>query len=964
MGLGKSLTTIAFLHTMLEAKIFRKCCVVCPASLTNNWKREIQKWLASDGGGKTQKLHPTCIVGNSHSKNLLKNQTGKDKMKFVIKAFLHGKTISDKLLILSYEQLRNHADELAAGIDFLVLDEGHRIGGGGSQTAAVLRKFSEGRNVAGSGYSSSLSGAGGANNKGSASSAMGQQRSLLRGVARKCHDSSYPMRPKSMAMGGFPTKKLLLSGTPLQNNLDEFFALVDFLNPGCVGASEESFNQVFKKPILAGRAKQADDCARKLGAARFAYLNALTGPFLLRRTAGDVLKHLLPPMQTLVVWCGLGDEWTKKCSNNSALQLMLDLRKICYESKMHFLKALLQTMARKKQKCVLVSNFTRCLDLVEGILCELALQSKGGLASFSYERLDGSTEQKARQPMVDRFNKPVAARTCAPSCPTPSPGNSAARWYSSSTRAPEQGQTETASPENEDDTSEAHQLNPPVNFFLLSSKAGGVGLNLVGGSRLVMLDPDWNPANDAQAMRRVWRDGQKNEVFVYRLVVPGSIEECILCRQEKKEDLLHGVLSNGNGGSGGMKRKAGVTGLSLAEAKQVLPAKFKLPVIMGAAGCCVITVYAFARFFAKRGGKKASGKHRKGGKKKNLEQPGGDAVEVEKVREGHSAADSGTRSSFWYRLWLNFVDIYEQGWLKKDKKLEEMRMQEAQAYPDSYFEKKPRKRNSDTTKSGYWAQKKAKKKSGSATEEDQVVDSTTPETRPDHCEEGRQAQEQEAGSRRVSVAEPASSTTVETTGGLLVDDSFAPPKAGQDGPGAGLSAPGTGGGGKKKRKRGGAKKAATGGENANEDAVELPRGAEPSVAPRKMTAEVDATAATPGVQVADAEQNHAGQLPKTSSQQSAKSADFQPAKSAQKKRKKKKGGAANAGTPEPEQETGRPGAPVAGPVTGRAHPLGGTMVNMNKSPATPTLVSPAPTPASTPGPTPAATPKGYCGGYH
>lgn len=65
------------------------------------------------------------------------------------------------------------------------------------------------------------------------------------------------------------------------------------------------------------------------------------------------------------------------------------------------------------------------------------------------------------------------------------------------------------------------KFNDPVSgdfIFMLSSKAGGCGLNLIGANRLVMFDPDWNPANDDQAMARVWRDGQKKQCFIYRLL--------------------------------------------------------------------------------------------------------------------------------------------------------------------------------------------------------------------------------------------------------------------------------------------------------------------------------------------------------------------------------------------------------------------------------------------------------------
>jgi len=80
--------------------------------------------------------------------------------------------------------------------------------------------------------------------------------------------------------------------------------------------------------------------------------------------------------------------------------------------------------------------------------------------------------------------------------------------------------------------------------FLLSSKAGGCGLNLVGASSLIMTDPDWNPANDAQAMARVWRPGQTKKVFLYRLLCTGTIEEKIFQRQVAKLSLADTVVNS------------------------------------------------------------------------------------------------------------------------------------------------------------------------------------------------------------------------------------------------------------------------------------------------------------------------------------------------------------------------------------------------------------------------------------
>eukprot|EP00041_Stephanoeca_diplocostata_P032472 m.1040818 g.1040818 ORF g.1040818 m.1040818 type:complete len:241 (+) comp24155_c0_seq29:2718-3440(+) len=80
--------------------------------------------------------------------------------------------------------------------------------------------------------------------------------------------------------------------------------------------------------------------------------------------------------------------------------------------------------------------------------------------------------------------------------------------------------------------------------FLLSSKAGGCGLNLIGGNRLVLFDPDWNPATDKQAAARVWRDGQKRRCYVYRFLTSGTIEEKVFQRQMSKEGLQSIVVDD------------------------------------------------------------------------------------------------------------------------------------------------------------------------------------------------------------------------------------------------------------------------------------------------------------------------------------------------------------------------------------------------------------------------------------
>lgn len=134
-------------------------------------------------------------------------------------------------------------------------------------------------------------------------------------------------------------------------------------------------------------------------------------------------------------------------------------------------------------KIVLISNYTQTLDLFE------RLSRKRG---YNFVRLDGTMNIKKRGKVVESFN----------------------------------------APDSQDF------------IFLLSSKAGGCGLNLIGANRLVMFDPDWNPANDEQAMARVWRDGQKKPCFIYRFVATGSIEEKIFQRQTHKKALSNTVVDN------------------------------------------------------------------------------------------------------------------------------------------------------------------------------------------------------------------------------------------------------------------------------------------------------------------------------------------------------------------------------------------------------------------------------------
>lgn len=400
-------------------------------------------------------------------------------------AFLNGNV--RKLLIISYEMFRTNAQQLyRCDCGLIICDEGHRLKSvAGNKTVDALRRL--------------------------------------------------PCR-----------RRVILTGTPVQNDLEEFFAVCDFVVPGCFN-SLASFRAVFASPIIASRDSSASTSTKQLGEARARELGLITSKFVLRRTS-NILEKYLPPKHETAIFCRLQpsqevayEEEARRCTrdvaganlNYAPLSAITSLRKICghpallrstsdesdSESdenanecpskygnnkqsvksdakaedsvKMLVTLAICEACIAKKDKLVLVSNFTSSLDLLQN-----ALKSQ----SISYCRLDGSTAVSTRGDIVRRFNEGSLG-----------------------------------------------------DVFLLSAKAGGVGLNLIGASRLILFDPDWNPATDAQAMARVWRDGQKKHVFVYRLLCTGTIEEKIFQRQLFKRELHYAV-------DGDEQSKDGLTG--------------------------------------------------------------------------------------------------------------------------------------------------------------------------------------------------------------------------------------------------------------------------------------------------------------------------------------------------------------------------------------------------------------------
>ncbi|KAJ5088591.1 DNA repair and recombination protein [Penicillium angulare] len=329
-------------------------------------------------------------------------------------------------------------------------------------------------------------------------------------------------------------KRVILSGTPIQNDLKEFFAAVDLVNPGILGTFK-GFIREFETPIVRSRQPEATRKDIEKGESRNEELRDLTSKFILRRTA-DILAKYLPPKTEYVLFCNptrpqaniyqavLASPIFQSAMGNaeSALQLITILKKLCNSpslltaknndnspnetitallasipqnlmrnfspsasAKVRVLDQILDSMRNNTtEKIVLVSNYTSTLNLLATLLSSLGLP---------FLRLDGSTPAQKRQPLVDDFNRQPADKCFA---------------------------------------------------FLLSAKAGGTGLNLIGASRLILFDVDWNPATDIQAMARIHRDGQKHHCRIYRVILKGSLEEKIWQRQVTKLGLADSVMEH------------------------------------------------------------------------------------------------------------------------------------------------------------------------------------------------------------------------------------------------------------------------------------------------------------------------------------------------------------------------------------------------------------------------------------
>ncbi len=305
--------------------------------------------------------------------------------------------------------------------------------------------------------------------------------------------------------------RIILSGTPVQNNTFDLFSQFNFLNPGLLG-NREFFNREFAGPIdKEGNHEKAQ------------HLRKLIHPFTLRRTKVQVAKDL-PEKTVTVLWCsmeagqrklyneirdGYRNKLLKKIDDEGigragmdVLEALLRLRQICdhpalvqkeendNESKIPGsvkIEEIIREVTENAggHKLLIFSQFTQMLKLIQE-------QFEENGVTHCY--LDGSTPLKKRQEEVERF-----------------------------------------------------QTDETVKAFLISLKAGGVGLNLTVADYVYIVDPWWNPAAEQQAIDRAHRIGQKRNVFAYKMICKDSVEEKILQLQERKKKLADDLIQEDAG---------------------------------------------------------------------------------------------------------------------------------------------------------------------------------------------------------------------------------------------------------------------------------------------------------------------------------------------------------------------------------------------------------------------------------
>ncbi|KAI8979025.1 hypothetical protein BDB01DRAFT_852241 [Pilobolus umbonatus] len=356
--------------------------------------------------------------------------------------------------------------------------------------------------------------------------------------------------------------RLILSGTPIQNNVLELWSLFDFLMPGFLG-SEKIFNERFGKPILASRDSKSSSKEQEAGALALEALHKQVLPFLLRRLKEDVL-HDLPPKIIQDYYCELSDlqkslydEFSKsqvktsveqdlgRSENTSKgathiFQALQYLRRLCnhpllvVNDKYPNYNKVQQFLTRTNTSLHDIHNAPKLLALKQLLgECGIGVTNAESDSDPAAMAIGAVSQHRALifcqlKPMLDIIENDLFKHLM----PTVS--------YLRLDGSVESGRRH--------ELVQKFNADPSIDVLLLTTHVGGLGLNLTGADTVIFVEHDWNPMKDLQAMDRAHRIGQKKVVNVYRLITRGTLEEKIMGLQKFKLNIANSIVNQQNSG--------------------------------------------------------------------------------------------------------------------------------------------------------------------------------------------------------------------------------------------------------------------------------------------------------------------------------------------------------------------------------------------------------------------------------
>ncbi|XP_023562875.1 DNA excision repair protein ERCC-6-like [Octodon degus] len=483
MGLGKTIQIIAFLSGMFDSSLVNHVLLIMPTNLISMWIKEFAKWTP---GMRVKTFHGPSK--NERTRNLYRVQQRKG---VVITTY--------QMLINNWQQLSSFNGE-AFVWDYVILDEAHKIKSSSTKSALCAR-------------------------------------------AVPAHN------------------RLLLTGTPIQNNLQELWSLFDFACQGSLLGTLRTFKMEYENPIVRAREKDATPEEKALGLKISENLMEIIKPYFLRRTkevvqrkkssilevrpteensGGDAICEMpsLSRKNDLIIWVRLvplqEEIYRKFVSLDHIKELLLEtrsplaelgvLKKLCDHPRLLSTRAchLLQLRTAKISAQDGNEDHSSDMDDISHVTDDLLMKESGKMMFLMdlLKRLRDEGHQtlvfsQSRQILniIERLLRNKHFKTL--------------RIDGTVTHLLER-----------EKRINLFQHNKDYSVFLLTTQVGGVGLTLTAATRVVIFDPSWNPASDAQAVDRVYRIGQKENVVVYRLITCGTVEEKIYRRQVFKGSLI------------------------------------------------------------------------------------------------------------------------------------------------------------------------------------------------------------------------------------------------------------------------------------------------------------------------------------------------------------------------------------------------------------------------------------------